>query len=635
MSDAIHAYRIVRGGPVSVRRFQEVFGFTAEVLATGTYRVAAVSWVHGALQVEVARRGYGVTPIWLVPAARDKGYVRAGDMGLSYEDSARQITPWLERLLRHLTVRLSRARLAVLRDIVLNDPEAEEYFGGQEAGSEQRPLEQHDEDDGRDGAAAGRGPAEDDAGEREPRDGPWDSRARHGSRLPGAWADFFSETASQRNAVCSLHFTAPTFHITHGDLECLFTSPGYPTRLVHFYNYPWSPTRPVARLLGRRLGEEEQFFHSHRQLVTDIDDLEVITGSTEKLERLIDLALERRTNQILRVNCTCVPMVTGDDVEAATRRATEDADVPVIYTDQLSHEPFGVVGELLLAEREALRRHGDPTGRYNLVGFPDTPATAELVALLERAGAVLNQVLVPELDVPSYREILEAEANVFLPNLRQREVYQLGFASLPSEMGQVAPDAPYGWGGTARWAAAVGGALSLGGAAAEACAATESRLRPRWEQLAALAGSHRLAFVVDRRHVALLLDPTRLFGLPLLAMIAEMGFGVDVLVHAPDDDLDYARGLAAASGGADLALRPFGSRDTLIVRLRESPARAVYSDFFYDHRLTTSGKAQFSAPDFEMGYEGALRSLERLVGLCELPFYHRYHHYLRRARTAP
>ena len=108
MSDAIHAYRIVRGGPVSVRRFQEVFGFDAEVLATDTYRVAAVSWVHGALQVEVARRGYGVTPIWLVPAARDKGYVRAGDMGLSYEDRARQITPWLERLLRRLLHRRYR-----------------------------------------------------------------------------------------------------------------------------------------------------------------------------------------------------------------------------------------------------------------------------------------------------------------------------------------------------------------------------------------------------------------------------------------------------------------------------------------------------------------------------------------------
>jgi hypothetical protein len=58
--------------------------------------------------------------------------------------------------------------------------------------------------------------------------------------------------------------------------------------------------------------------------------------------------------------------------------------------------------------------------------------------------------------------------------------------------------------------------------------------------------------------------------------------------------------------------------------LVEGAFDAVYSEYFYDSRLTRSGKAEFSLLDLEMGVEGCLRSLQRLGNICHWPFYERY-----------
>jgi len=50
--------------------------------------------------------------------------------------------------------------------------------------------------------------------------------------------------------------------------------------------------------------------------------------------------------------------------------------------------------------------------------------------------------------------------------------------------------------------------------------------------------------------------------------------------------------------------------------------------FFLTKQLTRNGKGQFSFSTFEMGLQGAVRTLERLVTVCRLPFYRKYAKYL-------
>ena len=68
--------------------------------------------------------------------------------------------------------------------------------------------------------------------------------------------------------------------------------------------------------------------------------------------------------------------------------------------------------------------------------------------------------------------------------------------------------------------------------------------------------------------------------------------------------------------------------DALALALREGEFSLVHSDRYRDRRVTTAGKVPFSIADFELGFEGSRRSLERLVHACRLPFYARYRAHL-------
>jgi len=137
-----------------------------------------------------------------------------------------------------------------------------------------------------------------------------------------------------------------------------------------------------------------------------------------------------------------------------------------------------------------------------------------------------------------------------------------------------------------------------------AAARRQDHAEARWKALAERAREHRLAFVLPREELARLNDPAWNAGVPLLPLVAEMGFGVDLLVD-------------------------FRTEEELSGLLENGAFAAVYSDFYFDRRLSRRGKGQFSLAFFEPGLEGSLRSLERLLGLCRLEFYRRYRGHLR------
>lgn len=152
-------------------------------------------------------------------------------------------------------------------------------------------------------------------------------------------------------------------------------------------------------------------------------------------------------------------------------------------------------------------------------------------------------------------------------------------------------------------------------------------LAPRWDRLVREAREHRLLFVVDRHDWHRLIDPGRMGGRPILEMLDEMGFGVDLLCFGGHD------GLLEEVRGRGLEASAFSTRDELAAALRASSAKAVYSEVFTDRRLTRAGKAEFHAGMFQQGMEGAVRTLERLLSICRLPFYRRLGRYLEAPRV--
>jgi hypothetical protein len=309
------------------------------------------------------------------------------------------------------------------------------------------------------------------------------------------------------------------------------------------------------------------------------------------------------------VQSTCVPTVIGDDVPKILRAAESAAGVPLIYSNSASNQQVDV-GRLMLERVRAEDGYGKEakiSNSVNLVGFPEGEALAGLCSALERSGVHVNACVMPALSLEQARRLPRAAASVFLPNSAYEPVYDAVFRT-PADRGH-AFAAPYGIEGTRRWLASVAGLFGFEGAAEGVFAAEFAPLKERWLDLRASAAGRRVAFVADRESSARLIEPARFWGVPALRMLREMGLRVDVLMFGAED-----RG----------ALKGFKTREELERLLREGTFDAVYSEYFFDERLSRAGKARFGLSVFEPGLRGALESLERLLALGRWGFYRRY-----------
>ena len=185
--------------------------------------------------------------------------------------------------------------------------------------------------------------------------------------------------------------------------------------------------------------------------------------------------------------------------------------------------------------------------------------------------------------------------------------------------------APYGVEGTRECLRSIAAAAGKEKEFKRAWAAKLKEFQPGWEELGREASEHRLAFVVSEASLPRLLQLRYGHGAPLASAALEMGFGIDLLYF---DRHSEAPVLPEGLKGATVTT--FRAPWELERVLREGTFSAVYSDIFFDWRISRAGKARFSSREFEMGLEGAKRSLERLLAACRNPFYRRHAKHLAR-----
>jgi hypothetical protein len=190
----------------------------------------------------------------------------------------------------------------------------------------------------------------------------------------------------------------------------------------------------------------------------------------------------------------------------------------------------------------------------------------------------------------------------------------------------VKPPSPFGIEGTRRWLGEIARSLQVGERFEEVWRERAAPFITAFEILRQRAAGYRLGFIVAEGEQNQRLASQRLMGVPMRELIAEMGFSTEWLVFRPAEN---GTGAAPAPDG-DAGVRYFATPSELERCLRESEAAAFYSEIFFDRRLTRTGHGIFSMSEIEMGVQGAVRSLERLLGRCATPFYRRYARYFGR-----
>jgi hypothetical protein len=444
-----------------------------------------------------------------------------------------------------------------------------------------------------------------------------------------AWRVFFANLEQQRNF--NHHVAGNILVLKHEDLECCYATPCLNDGTISFFNYsvshrqgreepalsPEAYLPPPEAPAERRQRREEQPIEHWGDVATDLTDVDVIKGGTRKLEGILDALAERPDKpDLVLVKMACVAKIIGDDLSEAMARFEERTGVPTVFLDNLADESndfFSTLLERLRWEPDFLEP-AERAGRINLVGFPDVPEMDRFVRVLGKLGITVNARLVPEVRLEDMKRYTWAELQVLVDSRLYYGSYEQLFGNVDIPSLRTTP--PFGVAGSRAWLEAVAAELGRADGLAASWEAEWAPLADSWQRMCEKARGHRLGFVVDQPAMELLLSPEKGTGVPMLAMLAEMGFGLEFLVYTGDGTKPDPRlpGL----------VRPFRDVATLEELLRASAADAFYSEFYFDRRLSRTGKAQFSISDFQLGLEGAIWTLNRLLRICSLSYYRRY-----------
>lgn len=429
--------------------------------------------------------------------------------------------------------------------------------------------------------------------------------------VPG-WRSFLKREAFFRHKYHSLVPAHPCVDIMHGDLECRYTHPTVDGYTVAFLNYPW--LRP---------NRETKPAH-YRVLTTDLQENDVVAGALGKADEELKLAIEAMPEDaFVLLNSACVPDVTGENLAQIADPWRGKKHVFYHESDGKDKSPPFVTQMIKMAGLDKKPSKGKngasrkAKGSVNLVGCPPGRVEGELVSSLAAAGVRVESVLVPSLSPDKVRRAQKASVHILMPNRLYDGLFSEFLKAVDRPV--VRPASPYGFEGTIRWLVAVAEAAGASGWE-KTIEEMERKWADAWRDLRREASGKRLGFVIDPSELQILSDPALNANCPLVPVLKEMGFALDFLVYDP-------RGLFAREDGRH-KLHSFSTEEELGRLIETLPCAAYYSDCFFDTRLTRRGKGQFSLEFFEAGIEGGLRTLERLLGVCRLPFYRSYWKYL-------
>jgi hypothetical protein len=422
------------------------------------------------------------------------------------------------------------------------------------------------------------------------------------------WRRFFEGTELYRGT-CGGH-QGNVAIVDHTELECSYNQVPYEDQLPNFFNVPAT--------------EDPQDQHEHLpeqiKLLTDIQDRDVITGADVLLDRALEsLAEHPNPPELVIVQAGCLPEVTGDDLQASVSRTSARLRLPVVVVGQ-HNDPVGAsLGQLV--EREAVdpNRPLEP-GTVMFLGMPAFRGRERLLELFEHAGIRVAGAVLPEFDPQIVARLAKVELFVLYPWGRY-EVSAARLAARHAPARAIMPGAPFGLRGTRRWMLAIAEALGRHAQMVDVLDRYWPQLSPRWTALQARARRHRLGFVVEQSSWQLALAARRSFGIPLVELLSEMGFGVDVLAFAGTHPVAEKR-------FDGVRVRGYRDCQELAELLAADEVSAWYSDLHYDRRVTRSGKNAFSLRHFQIGLTGATDSLAELLDTVELPFYRSYGRYL-------
>lgn len=448
------------------------------------------------------------------------------------------------------------------------------------------------------------------------------------------FASFWAKGELERSQLDSIDFFQNSINVQNSDLECNNVKPNDGASTVQLINFPWIPRIRSASIPQRH---SDDFAPSTEggddpgMLSTDLTDHDVIMGSLDKVRGLLDHLARRQPRKMVFFSNTCVPTMTGEDIESLVKQYQDKFNVPLTYLTVTPQSMTNVFRDLLVHRRIRAEESVQETlpNAINLIGFQRDAALDEIARLLSDLDLHINTTLLPHLRYEAIDQLPRAALNVLLPNTLWQHLYDQ--LLIRSRMRYVSPEAPYGPLRTRAWMEAILRACTPPRDLDEIWKRHWLPLRDRWDGLVKKALAYRLGLCARADELHYLLDPAHTWGIPIIGVLEEMGFGLDIMIQmdsGSDRDKAFSILRERFAEPERHSLESFTDFDSMRLLLRRCKSHALFSNHFLDWRITEAGKSQFSLQYFEKGLPGAIRTLNRLLEVCKTSFYRRYSDYL-------
>lgn len=429
----------------------------------------------------------------------------------------------------------------------------------------------------------------------------------------GAVAAFYAVNELERSR--GYEFRGRVADVTHSELECRFGYPATDDGTAHFFVFPRQEACSSHSPAARRAAVA----------VSDIEDMDTIRSGVPRLLDMLTDAEGKDETQLLVLSASCTPRVTGDDLEGVAEQVARATGTRVVVP---RHEVNPHVSVLLGELDRGLPAHGsDALPLVNLVGFPRLPGRAALERHIEHGGIGLNATLLPEID-PDVLDRYRAASTQVLCRLHGshpelERVYER-LSALPG-MATLEVAAPFGMAASREMLMRLHEHYRVLRGKVSRLPAIVARYEAPWARIVEAAEPYWIGFVLDDVSLDGLERTQGDTGVPVMGFVAELGFGLDVLLTGPEHRRAALRERVAAEvPGARLRFSELGAGETLESALRASKAAAFYSELFFDRRLSRAGKSRIGPADFAMGPDGALETGQRLLAAVRTSYYRTY-----------
>lgn len=457
-----------------------------------------------------------------------------------------------------------------------------------------------------------------------------------------------------RNLDQSLEFNLGEIKIQHSERECLWISPEIASeKIFKFFNFPKEHYNHKYDKLFYLTKEEKELYIWRKKITqilefTDLNEDDIIMWKwTEKLEDTINNSLNAITKnniKMLSFNCCCVPRIVGDDVYSVLDRAKKKTEIPFIIQGQLEKTPFEQKVILLESYLSKINTEKIQVKKnsISLFWYHENKYLKLLNDLLIKKWVKINSIFIPTIDVRLLPLMFQSELFVFSPNKFSEEIFEYPFKAMWIKY--ISPVFPYWKENTKKWFEIILNQLWL----KYEISKNEKNIISDYEDKIKYVKEkkYRVWIVcVWKKEVLKFINPDYMNNVDIISFLEEMWFWIDFYIYnnfsdyievnneekytREDWDINSITKIIEDKiiNKKDLKINFFSEEKEMYALLNKQKPDALYSDIYYDDRISNLWINQFNVRNFYLWYFGALDTINEIIKLIELSYFKNYYKY--------